>query len=462
MKESLLVMLMISSLAAFGIDERLEQAMRYGPQPLKDLLATHLELYRNSFPHRSIYYMPYLDYTMTLRDQLVRRLSEMPQYEKHLSERGPMHNFVVRVSEDYELDAREFDRRNLDRLSVAMRRRLRESSPDQFLPKLERSIVRHFQSKGTIWSYWGWDDWGFQEKVVAYVMASGLTNQGTDLARLTSELELEEGDIDHLAEEARWRPALERVAGSLGPKGKAFLEDAEEVLAKGYLHLKGTGTANKTGVRRGDELHLLEVHPDLAILRGFVGNDCSTDVSFGYPYSPFERTFYVSDKNGLFLGYVALSIIEYKGKRAIFLHTIAGPEIKQGAADMILRAILKARTVIGGELVFLPEDHRIGENINFMAIDEMMRRYVRKVSPESIVWLDRDYRRVIMSSGSDSFYDDPDRNHSGRRLDVPVDNIEISIEELPFISPLAKRISGKDPGNCRGAMGVLASRPNME
>jgi len=455
MKKLILVSSLLA-LSAFGIDERLEKAMKYGPQPLKDLLAMHLRTYPDSFSHPSIFFMPFLDRTVGMQAELIRRLGRMPNYHKDMEKRGGMYDVSIRVTQAYEITAREFDREPLDRLAKLIQELLATTPKEKLLDTLAKSIAQKFTKLPKRKFWWSWKEdeeekaWSdFDKSLIAYVMISGLTKHGTSFEAL-EKLELQEGNIDYLSEEELWKPALEKIITLLDKK-KTFLENAESILKDGYKDLKGAGGTLKFNIPVGEEIFLTEVHPDLAILRGFVGNDCSTDVSFGFPYSPFERNYYVTDKNHRFLGYAALSIVKARGKSAIFFHTIAGPEITQAQTDMILRGVLAARQKIGGENMFLPMDHRIGENINFMAIDEIMRRSVKDSPPEPMEWLDREYREVIIATGSSHFYDHPDRNDLGRPLNSSIDNLAVEVKERPFISPLTGEAKIETKVNCRDA-----------
>lgn len=447
----------------------LNRGLQKGPNNLKILLSKHLEMYPGSLPHDRIFFMTNLDRLAYEREKLAQRLWEMPQYQKDMALRGGMFDFTIRVTEDSSFRAKEFDPRELNALSLAMGELL-ENQPkdqkDQIFAYLTQVIVDNHRSDLDDFEY-NWKRYNseriqlFEKALIAYVMAYGLLDSGRGQDALEKPISLEEGHIDYLAEEKLWREALEKVANRLKKKNRApFMIRAEKVLYRWERELKGSDREERVKtvqLKTGDTLHVFEVHPDLAVLRGFVGNDCSTSVSFGFPYSPYERTYYVTDSEYRFLGYIALSLVEFQGERSIFFHTIAGPNITHAMADMLVRGFYQMRETIGGKTLLLPEDHRISENINFFPIDDIMKKYGRRAQAERVTWLDRDYRGIIGSMGSQMFYDDPNRNHSGRAINVDTADLTITTSTRPLESPIMKPLPPVfSPDLCNKQLGLLS------
>ena len=388
--------------------------------------------------------MPYLDRLVQQQGHLEWRLSQHPNYQREMDARGPMHDLVIRVKKSYEFAAREFDRRELDRFSERMREYLSWPDPLKYLAEDIEKMFAAYEALGE-YGYGESDRRHYEARIVGYVLLQKLTQGGQSLKSLREKLKLEEGHIDYIAEEETWGPSLEAIEQRM-PKQRRdiFYNRAKKILGKWETRLKGHDSQwdsgpTKFSVDEGETIYLEEVHPYLAVLRGFVGNDCATDVSFGFPYSPFERTYYVRDARGNFLGYVCVSLVEFRGKRSLFFHTIAGPGITHPMADMIIRGFYAARETIGGHYMTMPEDHRIGENINFRPIEEMMRKAVKGVTPERVNWLDGDYRRIIMETGSSAFYDSPERNHSARLVETSTDNLEVTTTSRPYVFPEVER-----------------------
>ncbi len=97
------------------------------------------------------------------------------------------------------------------------------------------------------------------------------------------------------------------------------------------------------------ELILREVPPTLAIYRGVVGNDCSTERSFAYPYSPYERVWWVEKSDGTRLGYVSGNITLVEDRPSLFIRDVQVPGLHgdDAAIDLILAGFYLARPYYG-------------------------------------------------------------------------------------------------------------------
>lgn len=424
-------------------NDKLNAAFHYGPPPLRKLIGAHLDVFPGSFPHRDIIYMPYLDHMSYLQGELVRKLLAIPKYREETAKRGPMLDITIKATKEYELMAKVFDRSYLDRYQAEMAGMVKEVTAEKVQKRLSKYLAGAYpeyrERREASWFWAGSDrNRAVETSIVAQVLMYGLTQKGTELNKL-NDIRLEEGHIDYLLEEELWHAALEPTANRLDEKHrKIFFEQAEEVLQRWSAKLRNeeySSTPKVLTVKAGDVIRLQEVHPDLAVLRGFVGNDCSTDVSFGFPYSPYERTYYVTNEKNEFLGYVSLSLVDFRKERSFFFHTIAGPEINHAMNDMIIRGVYAAREQIGGKYMAMPENHRIEENINFSPIEQMMKKYAAPGRLEEVTWLDREYRWVIMDTGSRAFYDDPERNKLGRLIETDASDLEVTVQRKPFQSP---------------------------
>lgn len=424
-------------------NSKLNAALQYGPAPLRKLIGTHLDVFPGSFPHRDIIYMPYLDHMSYLQGELVRKLMSIPKYREEMAARGPMLDITIRATKHYELMAKVFDRSYLDRYQGELKEMVRELTLEKVQKRLSKYVAENYpdyrERRESSWFWSGSErNRALETGIVAQVLMYGLTHKGTDLNAI-KEIRLEEGHIDYLLEEELWHAALEPTANRLKePQRKIFFEQAADVLKRWAAKLRNeeySSTPKVLTVKAGDTIRLLEVHPDLAVLRGFVGNDCSTDVSFGFPYSPYERTYYVVNQKNEFLGYVSLSLVDFRQTRSFFFHTIAGPEVNHAINDLIIRGVYAAREQIGGRFMAMPENHRIEENINFSPIEQMMKKYAGPSQPEEVTWLDKQYRYVIFDTGSRAFYDDPERNRLGRVVEAETSDIEVTVTEKPFVSP---------------------------
>ncbi len=172
----------------------------------------------------------------------------------------------------------------------------------------------------------------------------------------------------------------------------------------------------------------------MAVLRGYVANDCATSSSFAFPYSPYERTFYIQNGKKEILGYASLSLVKVDGKAGLYLHTITGPKLLKSQADLCISMIERAKEKIGGTRVYLPEDHRIDENVNYQAAREAMKARVDQATPQLLSWSDSTLRRLIAKHGNTLFYDGTHKNKVGR-LVTPGPAFDLVFTETCFQSP---------------------------
>ncbi|MEK7690854.1 MAG: hypothetical protein AAB425_07525, partial [Bdellovibrionota bacterium] len=89
-------------------------------------------------------------------------------------------------------------------------------------------------------------------------------------------------------------------------------------------------------------LRLIEMPPWLSVFRGCVGNDCSTNSTFGVPNDPSDRVFFVQKPaERAPIGYVHLTEANTNKGPILYLHTIAGANLGPGELDQILYAVEK-------------------------------------------------------------------------------------------------------------------------
>jgi hypothetical protein len=111
------------------------------------------------------------------------------------------------------------------------------------------------------------------------------------------------------------------------------------------------------------QLVLRELPPYLAIYRGCVGSDCSTSASWAFPYSPYERNWWIEDLKGKHLGYVSGNITLYQGNPCLYIRDITGPGLKEGDIALILDGFYQARYHYGANnmtmtpLAFVTQNH---------------------------------------------------------------------------------------------------------
>jgi hypothetical protein len=104
------------------------------------------------------------------------------------------------------------------------------------------------------------------------------------------------------------------------------------------------------------EEHILrEIPPRLAIFRGCVGGDCSTSHSWAYPYSPFERYFFIESREGKIIGYVSGAITKVNGQPNFYLRDVVGPGLKPEQIPTIVYGFYLALEKMGlNQMTLMP------------------------------------------------------------------------------------------------------------
>ena len=191
----------------------------------------------------------------------------------------------------------------------------------------------------------------------------------------------------------------------------------------------------KTIVERVDaantELTLTEVHPHLGILRGELGGDCSTSHSFGYPNSPLERVFFISNKRGEGVGYVnGTKVLLPDGRDAFFVNSINGARVSGIMAERILVAMKKSQDALGVKEIVLLGEANVGGNIEYSLIRDVYHKsrgeFVR------IEFRDVEVREIIAGAVLASGYDMPNALRIANYLKVRDISIDVQVESREF------------------------------
>jgi hypothetical protein len=288
-------------------------------------------------------------------------------------------------------------------------------------------------------------DPGFETLWLAYFFATSMSsnNAWEDLLRRVGSLSYQQ--TDYLVDPVH----IETVMARLDEQGHPlFRNDMRfflgDILKKWRFKLRddpALTTSRSVTVRAGTTLRLENVEPHLAVLRGFVGDDCSSSVSFGFPLSPAERVYYIKNQAGAYLGYVSFSLTTVNNKPAIFLHTINGPEILEAETDLVMRAIYDQRKLLGGDSVYLPTNARIDENVNYRPIKSVMTSWNLKPAFDLVTWPDAEVREIIIRHGSSAHYDSPARNSHGNKVKA-LANAGVTTESSVSKSRLKPRLYG--------------------
>lgn len=125
------------------------------------------------------------------------------------------------------------------------------------------------------------------------------------------------------------------------------LESLRARLEEAYINPNSRITVERPNL----QLRLKEIPPYIAIWRGYVGRDCSTTSSWAFPYSPYERNWWIEDANGRQLGYVSGTITEYNNERVLYIRDIRFQRYLQRGNELVMKALYAARDLYGARHV---------------------------------------------------------------------------------------------------------------
>jgi len=117
------------------------------------------------------------------------------------------------------------------------------------------------------------------------------------------------------------------------------------------------------------KFQLDEVTPWVALFRGSVGDDCSTNGSLS-PFNPDERVFHIRGSDGKLLGYVSGVNTVVDGKDTFYINSLNGKEISKEQAEAILKGLEASMGQLGVSQVAVPPRSRLDILVNYKSIRE--------------------------------------------------------------------------------------------
>ncbi len=102
------------------------------------------------------------------------------------------------------------------------------------------------------------------------------------------------------------------------------------------------------------DLTLREVPPRIGVLRGLVGKDCASRLSFSYPNDPYERVFFIYNNKEEVLGYLSSTEVTSPLGKVLYLITLSGVKISTKMAESIIDALDSIKEHLGVSFIGLP------------------------------------------------------------------------------------------------------------
>lgn len=229
-------------------------------------------------------------------------------------------------------------------------------------------------------------------------------------------------------EEENPRDFIERVLSTASVKAINAVEMLGRRMAKIYLSEIASVPHEKTE----RTLVLKELPPYLAIYRGCVGQDCSTTASWAFPYSPYERDWFVENEKGVRLGYVSGNITMVDGRHSLYIRDIHGNGMIAEDLVMILDCFFLAKASYGVDQMTLAPLTFAGQN-HVPALRSAVTAYKTRSTVNQIFedeWIRIKY--LGNQPGSGLSYDSSAAHASARLVQPdPAELVNYRIESLP-------------------------------
>lgn len=189
------------------------------------------------------------------------------------------------------------------------------------------------------------------------------------------------------------------------------------------------------------ELILQEVSPHLAAFRSGPGGDCSSHYSWAFPYSPYERVWFVKDLACRNIGYISGTITEVEGKPNLFIRDATGVHYSTGDIRLLLSALYKVRQQYGAEqMTFM--SWSFAEHNHFPSqVEELRSGVVASAQDAEQTFLDNKWRELFVKEfGLSEGWDGTGQHKLVRKLafeDAALNDIEVKSvdKEIANLSP---------------------------
>lgn len=404
---------------------------------IRSIVEAHEKAFPGALKHVHLQYYTPLKRLSFVQQGLVASINKTPQALELFKKRPPMADITVTVEKPFSTDSSKLNtlRWNTIKKEVALRVRY-ESGWNHKVEKSFEAFKKSWLNESERLLNPTFTKMFARKYAVQYVLFATILKQNPDfkIDDLAEKIEsLEVGALDYLVDEKHYMPILDY----LSPSSKKLKESRAEIkrqMQKAHSDIIDDIYSNglKIELNVGDQITIREVHPNIAILRGYVGNDCSTSFSPGFVFTPYDRYFYAFDAENNVLGYVGISMVKIKKENAVFLHTIQGPDFNEASTQLVMRGLQQSLSAFNATRIVLAQDYNIGSNVNYEPIRRAMMNAVANTPTQDVQWLDKEFREYIAFWDSTMTYDDPDKNKLGRELNFDNSIVKVEIQQTPF------------------------------
>lgn len=410
---------------------------------IRQIINEHERQFPGAMSHDYLTYYASLNRLSYIQQGLIYQLMQTPGFLEAFAEREPMTDIKVTVLAGEEIQAKKFDDRAWKSLIKSILSGIEFAEREETRKGGEVTAASIFARLRKIY-YRSWNSAMYPESSdrvlgtivpLIYYGTVMQRNPQADVAEIKELiLKLDIGSLDFFQDKASWEPIYKDIDDKIQYDRNKYRQYLSEAMARTYkvLSRQVYGENKKITLLKGDVLTIREVHPDIAMFRGYVGNDCATCFSPGFIFNPMDRYYYVFDSQGKTLGYVGTTFVKVKDKKATLIHTIQGPGFNEGSSQIVLRAFQAAQASFGSELTVLGNDMSINDNVNYMPIKVAMWDAVKGHKELAMKFDDMKYREIIASWDSTMDYDDPRNNPYGRELTFDPKEVAVEVTQTPF------------------------------
>jgi len=310
---------------------------------------------------------------------------------------------------------------------------------EQQLEQLELLLPEDLSASGFRGEQYGVPTEGLTKKKVLDVLTKKIAAENTffGMAELQFALQDQHGKLPTTIQEANSiieGISEEKIHALSAQKelGEVSKEAAKLAAAKFDQSLKSFFTKAQANSLLTKPISLTEVPPSIGIFRGYMGGDCSSSFSFGYPWGPNERTFMIHGSDGTLKGYLSSVIVKGDLQELnLYIHTINGSKISNSEAKAIIQGMSQIKEQLGVKSIVMPSVNLFSIN-NYEAVRSAIQALSKGTPEVPLNYFDQ-YSRDHISKVASAAYDRPESNPKGipYKERTEIQPLKVTITESP-------------------------------
>jgi hypothetical protein len=247
-----------------------------------------------------------------------------------------------------------------------------------------------------------------EDRIVKATAASLVAANGQEPDRAVADFA--EGQFDLLYEKANLA-RIESFATNIGFKRlfRSWLEKAIPQFSDRYARQKSESVSTISG-----ELRLEQMHPLVALFRGFLAGDCSTMYSALYALTGAERVFLIRNEENEVKGIVGTTVNEVNGKANLYVHTVTGPNLSAAMTELTLTILYQSKEAFGAKTMTVAAPEKLSGLINYVGPRDVVSRWSERGAAVTQVYSDSIVRSKVDKIHMSAEFDRADSNKNAR------------------------------------------------